>query len=56
MDSFFGPVPNNPLNIELSKNIENWPLFNNIFDVNSNVNSPLIPCMLFGVHVKTTGV
>ena len=52
----FGPVAINPVNIEPSNNNQNWPRFNIISDVNSTVNSPLVPCILSSVNVKPTGV
>ena len=56
MESIFGLVPNNPVNIEDSIIIENWPRFNIISDGNFTVNSPLVPCILSSVNVKTMGV
>ena len=55
MDGIFGPPPINPVNIEDSLNIENWPRFNILSDVNFNVYSPLVPCILSSVVVKPTG-
>ena len=55
-ESFFGPVPVNPANVELSINNENWPLFNIISDDNFTVNSPIVPCILCSVNVKPAGV
>ena len=40
MQSIFGPVPINPVNIEPSIINENWPRFNNSSDVKFTVNSP----------------
>ena len=56
MESIFGPLPINPVNIEDSLINENWPRFNIISDVNFSVNSTLVPCILSGVNVKPTGV
>ena len=56
MEGIFGPAPINPVNIESSVINENWPRFNIIPDVNFSVNSPLVPCILSSVNVKTTGV
>ena len=41
MESLFGPVPINPVNIEDSLINENWPRFDNISDDNFTVNCPL---------------
>ena len=56
MESIFGPAPSDPVNIEPSVINENWPRFNVISDVTFTVNSPLVPCILFGVIVKPTSV
>ena len=56
MESVFGPVPVNPVHIEPSIINENWPRFKLISDVNFTVNSPLVPCILSSVNVKSTGV
>ena len=56
MESIFGPVPINPVNIEYSLINENWPRFDIISDVNFTVNSPLVPWILSSVDVKPTGV
>ena len=56
MESIFGPPPVNPVNIEDSLINENWSRFNVISDVDFNVNSPLVPCILSCVNVKPTGV
>ena len=56
MEGFFGPPPINPVNIDDSLINENWPRFNIISDVNFNVSSPLVPCILSGINVKPTGV
>ena len=56
MEGNFGPVPNNPVNIEDSIFSENWPRFDIISDVNFTANSPLVPCILWSVDVKPTGV
>ena len=56
MESIFGPVPINPVNIEDSLINENWPRFDIISDVNFTVNSPLVPCILSGVNVEPKGV
>ena len=55
MESIFGLVPINPVNIEPSNFNEHWPR-SNISDVNSTVNAPLVPCILSSVNVKPTGV
>ena len=41
MESIFGPVPIDPVNIEDSLVNKNWPRFDIISDVNFTVNSPL---------------
>ena len=51
MDSIFGPMPINPVNIEDSFINENWPRFDVISNVNFTVNSPLVPCILSSVDV-----
>ena len=56
MENIFGTVPINPVNIEPSIINENWPHFNIISDANFTVDSPLVPCILSSVNVKTTGV
>ena len=56
MEGIFGPPPINPVNIEPTINIENWPRFHIISDVNFTVISPLVPCILSSVNVKPTGV
>ena len=56
MESIFGPMPINPVNIEDSFNNGNWPCFDIISNVNFTVNSPLVPCILSGVDKKPTGV
>ena len=56
MESIFGPLPINPVNVEPSNINENWPRFNIISDVNFTANSPLVPCILSGVIVKPTGI
>ena len=56
MDGIFGPPPNNPVIIEYSLINESWPRFDIISDVNFNVHSPLVPCILSNVDVKPTGV
>ena len=56
MESIFGPVPNNPINIEPSNINENWPRFNNVSDVSFTVNSPVVPRVLSSVNVRPTGV
>ena len=56
LETIFGPVPISPLNFEPSVNNENWPRFNNISGVHFTVVSPLVPCVLFSVDVKPTGV
>ena len=56
LESSFGPVPLNPVNTEPSFINENRPRSNVISDVNFPVNSPLVPCFLSSVNVKSTGV
>ena len=56
MESFFGSMPINPVNIEDSLIKENWPRFDITSDVNYTVNSLFVPCILSGVNVKPTGV
>ena len=55
-ENIFGPVPNNPVNIEPSIINENWPHFHIISEVNFTVNSPLVPCILSSINIKPTGV
>ena len=50
MESLSGPPPINPVNIEDALVNWNWPCFNIISDVNFTVNSPLVPCILFGLR------
>ena len=56
MESLFGPVPINLFNVEPSIIDENWPRFNIFSEVNFTVNSPIVPCILFSVNIKTTGI
>ena len=56
MKGIFGPPPFSPVNIEDSLNNESWPRFDFISDFNFTVISPLVPCILSIVDVKTTGV
>ena len=56
MESIFGPMLNNPVNIEDSLINANWPRFDFISEVNFTANSPLVPCILSSVDVKPTGV
>ena len=56
MESIFGPVPINPVNIEDALFDENWPRFDKISDVYFTVNFPLVPCILSSVDLKPTGV
>ena len=56
MESIFGLVPINLVNIEPSIINENWPFFNIISDVNFSANSPLVLCILSSVNIKLTGV
>ena len=56
MESIFGPVPNNSVNIEDSLINENWPRFSSISNVNFDVNSRPVPRFLFNVNVKPTSV
>ena len=55
MEGIFGPPPINPVNVEPSIVNENWPRFNIISDVIFTVKSPLVPCILSSVDVKSTG-
>ena len=55
MESIFRPVPINPVNVEPSIIIENWPCFSFLSDVNFTANCPLVPCTLSSVNVKSTG-
>ena len=55
-EDIFGPTLINPVNIESSVIDENWPRFDIISDVNFNVNSPLVPCILSSVKIKPKGV
>ena len=56
MESIFGPMPTNPVNIEDSLIIGNRPRFDFISNVNFTVNSALVPCIFSGLDVKPTGV
>ena len=56
MEGIFGPALINPVNIEDSLINKNWPRFNVISDVNITVNSPLVPCILSGINVKSSCV
>ena len=56
MESIFGPMPINPVHIEDSLINEIWPRFDIISDGNLTVNSPLVPCILSGVNLKSKGV
>ena len=56
MENIFGPAPIHPVNVEPSIINENWPRFNIISGVNFTVKSLLVPCILFGVDIKPTGV
>ena len=56
MESIFGPVPINLVNIEPSVVNENWPCFNTLSDVIFSVNSPLVLCILSGVILEPMGV
>ena len=56
MESIFGPVFINLVNIEPSIINENWPRFNIYSDVIFTVNYPLIQCILCNVNVEPTGV
>ena len=42
MESFFGCVPINPVNIENSLYKENWPRFSNIYDCIFSINCPFV--------------
>ena len=52
IQSIFSSVSNNPGKIEDSIINENWPRFKIISEVNSTVNSRLVPCILSNVKVK----
>ena len=56
MESIYVPVPNDPVNIELSIVIGILTHFNFISDVKSILNSPLIQCILSNVNVKPTNL
>ena len=45
VESIFGLVPINPVNIEPPVCNENWPPFKVISDVIFTLNSPLVPCI-----------
>ena len=55
MGSLYGPVSFNLINIEPSFIIEKWPRFNTITDVDFNVTSLLVLCILSSVN-KNPGV
>ena len=56
MEGIFGPPPINLVIIEDSLINEIWPRFDIICNLNFNVYSPLVPCVLSSVNVKPTGV
>ena len=56
VESIFGPVPIDPVNIEPSIISENWSCFNVISNDNFNVNSRLDSCTSSKVNVKPRGV
>ena len=56
MESIFGPLPINAVNIEPSIIDENWPPYKIISHVIFTLNSPLVPCILSSVIVKPTGI
>ena len=56
MEGIFGPPLNDPVIVEPSIIIENWPRSNTFSDVNFTVNSPFVPCILSSVNVKPMGV
>ena len=56
MESIFGLVPINPVNIEPSIFNEDWPLLKIVSDVDFTFNSPLVPYILCSVNVKPTDV
>ena len=56
MKGIFGPVPFNPINVELSIFNEKWRRFNNFSAFNFTVNSLLVPFILSNVNVKPTGL
>ena len=56
MESIFGPVPINPVNIEQSLINKTWPCFSKFFNVNSSINSAFVPCILSNVNVQPTSL
>ena len=56
MESIFGPVPLNSVNIEPSVYIEKWPLFNITSDVNFTSTSTLVPCILSSIRREPMSV
>ena len=56
MESIFGPLPINPVNVESSIINENSPRFNSTSDVNFTVNSLLLPCSLSSPNARPRGV
>ena len=56
LESIFGPVFIDLVNVESSNINEHWPHFNIISDVNFSANSPLVPRISFSVNVKPIGV
>ena len=56
MESIFGPLLFNTVNIQDSLINGSWPRFDIISNVNFTVNSPLVACILSSVDVKPTGV
>ena len=56
LESIFGPLPLNPVNIAHSILIEIWSRFIVLSDFNFTVDSPLVTCILSIVNVKPPGV
>ena len=56
MESIFGPVAIITVKIEDSLINKNWPRFSNISNVSFSVNSPLVPCILSNVNLKSASV
>ena len=56
MRSVFGPIPNNPVNIEPSIVHQKWPRFDVLSNNNFTLKSPFVPYTLSRVNVKPTSV
>ena len=56
MENLFGRAAINPVNVEPSIINENWPRFKITSNVIFILNSPLVPCILSSVNLKSTGV